>query len=55
MKSIETYKGIEILYNEKGTARPYSTIQNNVPVIGTLETAHKTIDDAKLYIDKIQG
>lgn len=51
MKKLETYKGIEIWEDAKDTQRPFVTIQN-VPVIGSLQTGHKTLEDAKAYIDK---
>lgn len=49
MKLIETYKGINI-YMDKNDS--YVTAQP-VPVIGTLQVGHKTIEAAKAYIDSI--
>ena len=50
---IETYKGIDI-YHEPQSKLPYTTVKNNVPVIGVLQVGHKSIEDAKTYIDKTQ-
>lgn len=48
---IEIYKGIEIhLTSDK--EHPYSTFQK-VPVLGTLENGHKTIEGARRFIDKL--
>ena len=54
MKKIETYKGIEIWEDAPSKKLPITTIKNDVPVIGCLQVGHKTIEDAKKYIDKTE-
>lgn len=53
MKKIETYKGIEI-WEQPNSKLPITTVKNNVPVIGCLQVGHKSIEDAKAYIDKTE-
>lgn len=48
MKFIETYKGIRIYLDNDGL---FTTVQT-VPVIGSLQTGHKTLEAAKKYIDQ---
>jgi pantothenate synthetase len=50
---IEIYKGIEIRHeSDKQDSHPFVTVQF-VPVIGALQTGHKTLKGAKQYIDKL--
>jgi len=51
MKHLETYNGIKI-YFDGDSKNPFVTVKENVPVIGVLQTGHKTLEDAKSFIDK---
>jgi hypothetical protein len=55
-KIMETYNGVNI-WGEWDDKEPFpyitiSTVQENVPVIGSIETIHDSIADAKEFIDK---
>jgi hypothetical protein len=48
---LKTYKGVDIYSDPKDKKKPFYTVQN-VPVIGSLQVGHSTIEDAEKYIDK---
>lgn len=50
MKLLETYNGIKIYQDE--SKKPFVTVQGNVPVIGSLQTGHESIEAARLFVDK---
>jgi len=51
---IETYKGVEICKElDPKDPRPFITIKQT-PVIGVLQVGHKTLEDARQYIDKTE-
>jgi hypothetical protein len=50
---LEVYKGVEIFDEPWSPIYPISTIERNVPVIGIIDHGHKSVEDAKKYIDEI--
>jgi len=55
MNYIETHKGIRIYEDITDKDRPITTVQTNVPILGTMENGHKSIEDAKKFIDSLNS
>lgn len=49
MNFLQTYNGVKIY--KDAYKHPFVTVQDNIPVIGQLQTGHKTLKDAKEFID----
>lgn len=49
MTYLQTTNGIKIYKDEKDKKNPYVTIIENIPILGTIQTGHKTLARAELY------
>ena len=49
---IETYNGVEIWEESFNPIYPFTTKEHNIPILGTMEHGHKSLEAAKEYIDK---